>query len=150
MGKNTSFSCDTPFFEMKELQMLVEDEIRGKNASKVVKKEISDLKKKIVQEIRNELRAKYEKEDVERELNKLNVKEYVNKHLSGNIGNYLGDKSENKVEKALCKIMTGKPGLLRRGLTCNKKTFEHLKSIIGQLRPEICKLDVEKKMLKQT
>ena len=127
------------FFEMKELKILVEDEIRGRDPSKVVKKEIEDLKKRIVQEIKNELRVKYKKEDVEREVHQLNVKEYVDKNFKGDINKYLAEKSENKVEKALCKIMTGKPGLLRRGFTWNKKTF-NLKNMIGQMRPEICKL----------
>jgi len=126
-------------FEMKELQMLVEDEIRGRDPSNVIKKEIKDLKIRIVEEIRNDLRVKYKKKDVEREVHKLNVKEYVDNHLSADIGKYLGEKSENKVEKALCNIMTGKPGLLRRGLTFNKKTFEHLKSITGPIRPLNCK-----------
>ena len=45
------------------------------------------------------------------------------------------DKAEFHVEDAISKFMFNKPGLLRRGLNCEKRTYAHLKDILGEITP---------------
>ena len=74
-------------FKMRELQILVEDDIKGKDSSMsqgMVKKEVLDLSKRIVLEIKNEIKAKYQIEndsDLERKVHQMMVKERVDEHL---------------------------------------------------------------------
>ena len=130
--KIKTFHVKPIIFKMKELQMLVENEIKGTGQSispKELKSEISDLKNRIVKQIRKELKAKHgikDERDLEKKVHQMMVKEYVTEHLSGDIPKYLSEKSEVKVEEALFRIMSGKPGMLRRGLIRNKTTYQHL------------------------
>ena len=141
--KIKTFHVKPLVFKMRELQLLVEDEIKGKDSSmtsKRVREEISDLKSKIVMQIRKELKAKHgikEEGELTKIIHKMKVKEYVDTHLSGgDIGNkYLSEKSEMIVEDAFLRIMSGKPGMLRRGLIRNKNTYQHLKEMIGDIPP---------------
>ena len=48
---------------------------------------------------------------------------------------YLSDKAEFILEEAISKSMFNMPGLLRRGLKTNQRTYQHLKNIIGQVTP---------------
>ena len=74
-------------FKMRELQMLVEDDIKGKDPSMsqgMVKKEVLGLSKRIVFEIKKEIKAKYQIEDdrdLERKVHRMMVKEGVDEHL---------------------------------------------------------------------
>ena len=149
--KIKTFHVKPLVFKMRELQLLVEDEIKGKDSSmtsKRVREEISDLKSKIVMQIRKELKAKHgikEEGELTKIIHKMKVKEYVDTHLSGgDIGNkYLSEKSEMIVEDAFLRIMSGKPGMLRRGLIRNKNTYQHLKEMIGDIPPLYCKCKSE-------
>ena len=56
-------------------------------------------------------------------------------YLTGDKDKYLSDRAEFKIEDEISKIMFNKPGLLRRGLNCEKKTYAHLKNILGEITP---------------
>ena len=62
-----------------------------------------------------------------------------NTNFRGDIEKYRSDKAEFIVEEALSKIMAKKPGLLKRGLNCHKRSFPYLKNIIGNIPPLYCK-----------
>ena len=47
----------------------------------------------------------------------------------------MSDRAEFHVEDAISKFMFNKPGLLRRGLNCEKRTYAHLKDILGEITP---------------
>ena len=52
------------------------------------------------------------------------------------LDNYMSDKAEVSVEQRLYAMMYGRPGLLKRGLKCeNKKSFSHLKEVLGDIAP---------------
>ena len=74
-------------FKLRELQILVEDEIKGRNPSLpqgMVKKEVLGLSKRIVFQIKKEIKAKYQIEDnrdLERKVHQMMVKERVDEHL---------------------------------------------------------------------
>ena len=147
--KIKTFTVKPLVFKMRELQILVEEEIKGKNSpmsSRRIREEISDLKTKIVRQIRKEIKAKHgikDDGDLSKKIHQMKVKEYVDSHLSGDIGKYLSEKSEMIVEDALLRILSGKPCLLRRGLIRNKDTYKHLKAIIGDIPPLYCKCKSE-------
>ena len=92
------FYAKPSLFKMKELQILVEDEIKGRDASlsnKEVNEELIDLSKKIVVQLKKELREKFEgisEKDLNKKLHELNVKG----HLTGDLDKYQSDKSEYK------------------------------------------------------
>ena len=48
---------------------------------------------------------------------------------------YKSDCSEHKVDEAISRFMTGSPGLLIRGLRCRRRTFYHLKPLLGDIVP---------------
>ena len=48
---------------------------------------------------------------------------------------YIADSSEHKVDEAITRIMSGSPGLLLRGLKCTRRTFHHLKNVLGDIVP---------------
>ena len=92
--------------------------------------------------IREELKRKFPKDaeekieqkvyaKIEERIRNMNVKGY----LSGDLDKYQSDKAEFMVEDAISKIMFNKPGLLRRGLKCEKRTYQHLKDILGDITP---------------
>ena len=74
-------------FKMRELQILVEDDIRGKNPSisqKKVKEEVLGLSKGIVTQIKKEIKAKYQIHDdveLERKVHQMKIKERIDEHL---------------------------------------------------------------------
>ena len=51
------------------------------------------------------------------------------------------NKAEFLVEDAITKLMVNKPGLLRRGLKTEKKTYQELKSILGEVTPNCQDVD---------
>ena len=73
-------------FKMRELQSLVEVDIKGKDPSMSqgkVKKEVLNLSKNIVSQIKKEIKAKHNIHDgeVERKMHQMKVKETVDEHL---------------------------------------------------------------------
>ena len=48
---------------------------------------------------------------------------------------HLSELAEVNVEESIANIMTGRPGLLIRGLKCVKNTFEHLRGVFGDIAP---------------
>ena len=152
--KIKSFHCKPSIFKLKELQILIEEEIKGRNpCSSVneVKKEICALSMRIVEQVTKDLAAKYQINDqgeLQKKLHQLRVKECVKEHLAGDLSKYLSDKAEVQVEDALSIMMFDKPGLLRRGLNCNRVKFGHLKNIIGEIPPLNCKCKSQYCMLK--
>ena len=127
------FLTKPSIFRMKELQIYLEDDIKANDPS-ITKHDLNEKVSKLINgvqnEIREELKAKFpeitEKEIDERVRN-IKVKGY----LTGDKDKYLSDRAEFLVEDAISKIMFNKPGLLKRGLNCEKKTYAHLKDMLG-------------------
>ena len=81
-----TFYAEPTFFKMRELQILVEADIKGKDpsmSSKDVKDKVKKLSNDIVSQIKKEMKAKHDIQDdeVERKLHQMKVKETVNEHL---------------------------------------------------------------------
>ena len=81
-----TFYTEPTIFKMRELQILVEADIKGKDPSMSqgkVKKEVFNLSKSIVSQIKKEIKAKHNIQDdeVERKMHQMKVKETVNEHL---------------------------------------------------------------------
>ena len=85
-----NFYAEPTFFKMRELQILVEADIKGKYPSmsqekikKEVKKEVLNLSKNIVSQIKKEIKAKHNIQDdeAERKMHQMKVKESVDEHL---------------------------------------------------------------------
>ena len=132
--KVQSFLTKPSIFRMKEFQVYLEDDIKANDPS-ITKHDLNEKVSKLINgvqnEIREELKAKFpeitEKEIDERVRN-IKVKGY----LTGDKDKYLSDRAEFLVEDAISKIMFNKPGLLKRGLNCEKKTYAHLKDMLGR------------------
>ena len=81
-----TFYAEPTFFKMRELQILVEADIKGKDPSMSqgkLKKEVLNLSKIIVSQIRKEIKAKHNLQDdeVKRKMHQMKVKETVDEHL---------------------------------------------------------------------
>ena len=130
--KMKTFCCKPSMFRMKEIQMYVEDDIKQKYPEEELKEKIDFIISSIEEKIREDLMRKSEEEKkITERLKKINVKGY----LSGDKDKYLSDKAEFLVVDEISKIMLGKPGLLKRGLQNDKRRYEHLKPLLGDITP---------------
>ena len=82
-----NFYTEPTIFKMRELQSLVEADIKGKDPSMSqgkVKKEVLKLSKNIVSQIKKEMKAKHNIQDdreLERKVHQMKIKETVDEHL---------------------------------------------------------------------
>ena len=128
------FLTKPSFFRMKELQVYLEDDIKANDPS-ISKHDLNEKVSKLINgvenEIREELSGKFpeiNEKEIDERVKNIKVKGY----LTGDKDKYLSDRAEFVVEDAInSKIMFNKPGLLRRGLNCEKKTYAHLKDMLG-------------------
>ena len=132
------FFCKPAVFMMKDLKIYIEDDLKRKHpniSDKVVKEKMNNLINNIENQIREDFKLKYYKlseQEIEEKVRGVKVKGY----LSGDREKYLSDKAEFIVEEAIVgKIGFNKPGLLRRGLKTDKRTYQHLKNILGEVTP---------------
>ena len=129
---------------IKDIQIHIEEDIRKKHpdiSDSELKEKLIILSDAIENQIREDFNKKYgnlEKREIDRKVREVNVKGYLTGkggNLSKDRDQYLSEKAEFLVEDAICKIMYDQPGLLRRGLKTEKKTYQHLKSILGDITP---------------
>ena len=82
-----TFYTEPTIFKMRELQILVEADIKGKDplmSQGKVKKEVLNLSKNIVSQIKKEMKAKHNIQDdreLERKVHQMKIKETVDEHL---------------------------------------------------------------------
>ena len=118
---------------MKEFQVYLEDDIKANDpfiSQHDLNEKVSKLINGVENEIREELRGKFP-EITEKEIDERVKNIKVKGYLTGDKDKYLSDRAEFAVEDAISKIMFNKPGLLRRGLNSEKKTYAHLKDMLG-------------------
>ena len=131
------FYCKPAVFRIKDLQIFIEDEIKRTNptfSDEEFRNEMDNLINQIENQIREDFKIKFKDlsdNEIERKVREVKVKGY----LTGDREKYLSDKAEYIVEEAISQIMFNKPGLLRRGLKAEKKTYQHLSNILGQITP---------------
>ena len=131
------FCCKPSVFQMKDIQIHIEDEIRRKDpdiSDDDMKEKVNNLSNIIEKQIREDFTQKYS-ELSEKEINKKVREVNVRGYLTGDREKYVSDKAEFLVEDAICKIMFDKTGLLRRGLKTVKVTYQFLKNILGDITP---------------
>ena len=153
--KIKNFYCKPSIFKMKELQIYLEADIKKQYHNESIGEIVNATIAKIENQVRNELEKNGIEEKIREGLKKkfpLEAEEKIEKklhakieerirnmnvkgHLSGDLEKYQSDKAEYLVEDAISKIMFNKPGLLRRGLKCEKRTYQHLKDILGDITP---------------
>ena len=131
------FYCKPSVFRIKDLQIYIERELKRKNrpfSDEEIRNEMDNLIDQIENQIREEFKIKFKDlsvNEIENKVREVKVKGY----LTGDREKYLSDKAEYIVEEAISKIMFNKPGLLRRGLKAERKTYQHLNKILGQVTP---------------
>ena len=136
-GQIKQFHTKPSVFKFKELQINVEADVKRKFpdiTEKEIQEKVKDICNNIEQQVKEEFMQKYpnsSKGEIGKKLRELNVKGF----LTGDMEKYLGDKAEYLVEEPISQIMFNKPGLLRRGLNLEKKSYQHLSNILGQITP---------------
>ena len=131
------FCCKPSVFQMKDIQIHIEEDIRRGHPSisnEEIKEKVDNLCDSVENQIRNDFYQKYcdlSDDEINRKVKDINVKGF----LTGDKEKYKSDKAEFLVEDAICKAMFNKIGLLRRGLKTVKKTYQHLKNILGDITP---------------
>ena len=132
-----NFYCKPAVFKLRDLQIYLEEDFKRENPSisdEEIRNEMQNLINKIENLIREDFKLEYShlsENEIENKVREVKVKGY----LTGDREKYFSDKAEFMVEEAIGKIMFNKPGLLRRGLKTDKKTYQHLKNILGQVTP---------------
>ena len=112
-----SFYSEEGSFKFKELETIVQDEVRPNYPLPVDASEEERLKrdKKVETIVRDKLK-----------IGKVYTKSKDDRQK------YLSEKAEYKVEKAITRVMHGYPGIILRGVQNNKRKSDSLKKIIGR------------------